>query len=181
CEHRHAEADRVQHRVALTQLVVLGRLLDDLGSLSHGRACSHERHPRARARESHARDSRIEQYRSFREEVERSVLPKATSVDGRRFEYQASLHDLELEAGGYVALEVPGEVRLGQVLSLRMDTVEVQSGDEGRLMLRLAIGNGDLLDAGRPFHDAPVRPATLDEVQAWQEHTRPPNASLAIG
>lgn len=126
-------------------------------------------------------DSRIEQYRAVREEVEQSILPKATSVDGRRFEYQASLHDLELEAGGYVALEVPGGVRLGQVLSLRMDTVEVQAGDEGRLMVRLAIGNGDLLDAGRPFHDAPIRPATLDEVRAWQELTRPPNARLAIG
>ena len=38
----------------------------------------------------------------------------ATSVDGRRFEYQASLHELELEAGGYVAIESHGETRLGR-------------------------------------------------------------------
>lgn len=132
--------------------------------------------------ESPHMDSRITQYRAVREEVERSIIPKATSVDGRRFEYQASLHDLELEAGGYVAVDAPSGVQLGQVLSLRMDTVELQAGEGGgRFMVRLALGVGDLLDIGRPFHDAPIRPATLEEVGAWQKRIRPPSASLAIG
>ena len=33
----------------------------------------------------------IEEYRDLRETVERAILPIATSVDGRRFHYQASL------------------------------------------------------------------------------------------
>ena len=51
----------------------------------------------------------IEEHRSLREALETSVLPLATSVDGYRFEYQASLHGLELEAGGYVAIDAGGE------------------------------------------------------------------------
>ena len=63
----------------------------------------------------------LEEYRGIREAIETSIIPMATSVDGRRFEYQASLHELELEAGGYVAIESHGETWLGQVLSLRME------------------------------------------------------------
>ena len=69
----------------------------------------------------------LEEYRGLREALETSVLPLATSVDGRRFEYQASLHGLELEAGGYVAIDARGEIRLGQVLSLRMEQHEVSA------------------------------------------------------
>ena len=60
----------------------------------------------------------VDQFRAVRRELELSVLPLASSVDGRRFSFQASLHDLRLRHGGYVARSVEG--RLGQVLSLEM-------------------------------------------------------------
>src|SRR4051795_2893071 len=54
-------------------------------------------------------------YRALRRELESSILPIATSVDGRRFTFQAPLDPLELRVGGYVML---GDDRLGQVTSL---------------------------------------------------------------
>ena len=42
-----------------------------------------------------------------REGAERSVLPLATSIDGRSFSFQASLYDLEFRVGGYVASALP--------------------------------------------------------------------------
>ena len=47
----------------------------------------------------------VDEYRRVREELERGVLPLATSVDGRQFTFQASLHGLTLQTGGYVILE----------------------------------------------------------------------------
>ena len=65
------------------------------------------------------RDS-LEEYRGTREAVETALLPLATSVDGRRFGFQVSLHGLELEPGGYVVIEGKGSTRLGQLLSLEL-------------------------------------------------------------
>ena len=45
----------------------------------------------------------LERYRAVRRQLEEEILPLATSVDGRRFSYQASLHELRLQAGSYVA------------------------------------------------------------------------------
>jgi uncharacterized protein len=125
----------------------------------------------------------LEEYRGLREALETSILPLATSVDGRRFEFQASLHGLELETGGYVALDAGGEVRLGQVLSLGMEQHETGALDRpGRILIRVARGEGALLDGGgRPFHDALVRPATADEVSGWLESARPDRAGLEVG
>jgi uncharacterized protein len=125
----------------------------------------------------------LEEYRGLREALEASVLPLATSVDGRSFEYQASLHDLELEAGGYVAIDAGGETRLGQVLSLAMDQVETGALDRpGRILIRLARGGGTLLDRGaRPFHDGAVRRALPDEVSDWLERNPPKGAQLDVG
>jgi uncharacterized protein len=130
----------------------------------------------------------LNEYRSLRQDLERAVAPTATSVDGRRFEFQASLHGLALQTGGYVDL---GDGRLGQVLSLEAATAEgpdlAVSLDEGaearsRITLRHARGEGVVLEGGgAPFHDAPVRPASPDEVAAWLEHTRPNRASLEVG
>src|SRR5690625_4041383 len=39
---------------------------------------------------------RIAAYRQAREQIERSLLPLATSVEGTRFTFQAPLHDLEI-------------------------------------------------------------------------------------
>jgi DNA helicase HerA-like ATPase len=136
-------------------------------------------------------DSRLEEYRDLRRDLERSVVPLATSVDGRRFAFQASLHGLELQAGGYVVLEAEGGPRLGQVIALEPANQEgpnlaVSLGDDisahNRILLRYARGEGVLLDAdGGPFHDARTRPARPEEVGAWLERTRPRRASLEVG
>ena len=57
--------------------------------------------------------SQLASFREARRELEASVLPLATSVDGRRFSFQASLHGLQLQVGGYVMLEDGGTPRLG--------------------------------------------------------------------
>jgi DNA helicase HerA-like ATPase len=125
----------------------------------------------------------LEEYRGLREEIETSILPLATSVDGRRFEFQASLHGLELEAGGYVSVDAGGETRLGQVLSLSMEQHEAGALDRaGRILIRTAKGEGALLDGGgRPFHDGLVRRATPDEVSGWLRRTRTERARLDVG
>ena len=55
--------------------------------------------------EESALGSQLESFREARRDIEASVLPLATSVDGRRFTFQASLHGLKLQAGGYVVLD----------------------------------------------------------------------------
>ena len=127
--------------------------------------------------------SELEEYRGLREALEASILPLATSVDGRRFEFQASLHGLELEAGGYVALDTGGGTGLGQLLSLEMHHQEAGALDRpGHILIRIARGEGVLLaGGGGPFHDATVRRATPDEVQSWLDATRPDHARLAVG
>ena len=60
----------------------------------------------------------LDRYRAVRQRLEEEILPLATSVDGRRFTYQASLHGLSLQAGSYVALEQGSERRLGQIVTL---------------------------------------------------------------
>jgi hypothetical protein len=49
-------------------------------------------------------DRGLARFRAMRREIEASVLPLATSVDGRRFSFQASLHGLRHRLGGYVVL-----------------------------------------------------------------------------
>jgi hypothetical protein len=63
-----------------------------------------------------------EEYRRTRADVESSILPLATSVDGRQFTFQVSLHGLRLQTGGYVVLEGDEERRFGQILSMRPDS-----------------------------------------------------------
>ena len=65
----------------------------------------------------------VDEYRRIRGELERGILPLATSVDGRQFAFQASLHQLQLQTGGYVVLEDEGgDRRLGQVLTMRPES-----------------------------------------------------------
>jgi uncharacterized protein DUF87 len=135
-------------------------------------------------------ESGLESFRDMRRDLEASVLPLATSVDGRRFTFQASLHDLQLRLGGYVVL---GEGGLGQVLSLDMEVREgtelalpapddAAGGMRTQVPIRYASGQGVMVEGdGAPFHDALVRPAAPDEVRAWLERTRPPRAQLEIG
>jgi DNA helicase HerA-like ATPase len=136
-------------------------------------------------------ESRLGEYRALQRRLERAVLPLATSVDGRRFTFQASLDDLAFHAGGYVVLEDGAESRLGQVITLESATHEGPdlavdlAGDlaaHSRMVLRYAHGEGVVLEHnGAPFHDATARPARAEEVEEWLIRTRPQRASLDIG
>ena len=124
----------------------------------------------------------LEAYRGMRQALEVAVLPLATSVDGRRFNFQVSLHGLELEPGGYVVIEGDGSTRLGQLLSLELRHQDTTAPGLGQVRLRAGGGDGVVLHGDeRPFHDALVRPATADEVGAWLESTRSDDAQLDVG
>jgi DNA helicase HerA-like ATPase len=133
----------------------------------------------------------LDRYRAVRQQLEEQVLPLATSVDGRRFTYQASLHGLALQAGSYVALEQGSERRLGQIVTLGVgekNALELTADDNSELahraqvVVRGAEGEGRVLDGdGASFHDAAVRPATPDEVREHLKETAPPRARLEIG
>src|SRR4051812_18930415 len=69
--------------------------------------------------------ARLEKFRSLRTEIESAVLPLATSVDGRRFSFQAAIDGLALRLGGYVMLEGRDGASLGQVRSLEVATEQV--------------------------------------------------------
>jgi DNA helicase HerA-like ATPase len=138
-------------------------------------------------------EQRLARFRNLRRELEVAVLPLATSIDGRRFSFQASLHGLELRLGGYVVLEHGGNERLGQILGLELDQREgteldlaadedAPVGVRTQVMIRHVRGEGTILDGdGTPVHDATVRPATAHEIGAWLDRTRPRRAVLPIG
>jgi hypothetical protein len=132
----------------------------------------------------------LDRLRATRRRIEAAVLPLATSIDGRGFAFQASLHGLDVRPGGYVVLTPAGGAPavLGQVLDLRLATqdaaeIGVADGDDpnalrARLSIRHAVGEGTLLEPGATFHDATMRPATADEVGAWVRRGR---ARLEVG
>jgi uncharacterized protein len=134
----------------------------------------------------------LDSFRETRRELEASVLPLATSVDGRRFVFQASLHGLELQAGGYAVLDHDGAQRLGQVLSLELDQqlageLRLPAAGGGlvaqtEIQIRYARGEGIVVDGGTaPFHDALIRPAAGPDVRAWQQRETGPHAQLRLG
>jgi DNA helicase HerA-like ATPase len=138
-------------------------------------------------------DERLVAFRALRERLERAVLPLATSLDGRRFTLQASLHDLRLRPGGYVAMETAGGRRLGLLESLdvvREDAVDLAmplagmhaASGTSRVAVRMARGEGRLLDDDRSaFHDAAVEHAAPDEIGAWLRGAGAPRSPLPIG
>ena len=135
----------------------------------------------------------IERFRAVRRELEASVLPLASSLDGRRFTFQSSLHGLEVRLGGYVVVEHEGAARLGQVLALEPAQAEGAQldlpGDDpsgpsmhSGVSVRYARGEGALLEGDdAPFHDARLRPATPHEVRDWTGRSRGRHAVLEIG
>ena len=73
-------------------------------------------------------DRQLDSFRAVRRDIEASVLPLATSVDGRRFTFQASLYSLQLQVGSYAVLDGGGGVpRLGQVLALDRKSTRLNS------------------------------------------------------
>lgn len=100
---------------------------------------------------------------------------RATSVDGRRFSYLVPPDLLEARTGGYVVLEHASGARLGQVTTLGL--IADAAGRAG-----LARVEGWVLDGpDGPFHEAPARLASADEVSAWLDRVRPRRASLDVG
>ena len=146
----------------------------------HARGCLLRLHPRTCAPMT-STGTHIERYRTLRAELERSILPLAGSVDGRRFTLQASLHGLEFELGGYVRARSRRRGRgSGQVLALEASSMEAgRSSSPARrrrraraLLLRRAAGEGVVLDGDAgPFHDAPARGRPAGEVRAWAART----------
>lgn len=123
---------------------------------------------------------RLADYRALREQVERALLPLASSLDGRRFVVQASLHGLQLRPGGYVTMtDGAGATRLGLLESLELVREEAANlalpaaGDGGasistRLIVRCARGEGRLVDDDpTPFHDHLAEPASPAAVAGW--------------
>src|SRR4051812_32730942 len=132
---------------------------------------------------------RLAEYRALRHEIEANVLALATSVDGRRFTFQAPLEPLELRAGGYVELETRSGRWLGQLLSLDVSSIDAgevawtgETSLSSRVRSRLATGEGAVL-AGDPvpFHDGVVRPGEPERVRAWLHDTAPRRAILPVG
>ena len=134
----------------------------------------------------------VESFREERRNLEASVLPLATSVDGRRFSFRASLHGLLFQVGGYVVLDDGGTPRFGQVITLGLDQLGAEvmlpthaGGDpENRTQvpIRYVRGEGTILEGdAAPFRDVLVRAAAGAEVQAWLERSARPDAKLRLG
>ena len=111
------------------------------------------------------------------ERLEAAFPAVATSIDGRRFSFQASLHGLAFEPGSYVVLDEGDGRRLGQVVTVELARTESQGS-----VVRHAAGEGRVL-AGPTgsFHDAGVRPATADEVASHVGGFPPRSAGLSVG
>jgi hypothetical protein len=106
----------------------------------------------------------LESFRETRRSLEASILPLATSVDGRRFSFQASLHGLPFQVGGYVVLDDGSVPRLGQVNSLGLDQLSTEltlpagggepAGNRTQLAIRYARGEGTILEGDfASFHN----------------------------
>jgi uncharacterized protein len=120
---------------------------------------------------------------SQRRRLEESVPKVASAIDGRRFTFQTSLHDLELMAGDYVTI---GGDRLGHVHAVEeaaIDLAQLDLADTspgGRVSV--ARGQGTMLDGlGTPFHEEPFVAADPQFVADWIERTRPRRAVLDVG
>ena len=144
----------------------------------------------ARVTEHADLSAHAERYRMLRRQIEESILPLATSVDGHRFSCQLSPHDLNVRTGGYVVVEHGDSARLGQILDLELELVDgprigVALGDDqvaAGMRIRSIRGEGVLRNGdGTPFHDGTMRPARPDEVEAWLRSVRPDRAELAVG
>ena len=122
-----------------------------------------------------------------RRALEAAVSAVASSVDGRRFTFRCSIHDLTLRPGGYVSIDG----RLGQVHAVEAAWIEGpelvaavahEVTDASHLRIALARGHGIVLDDGAgPFHEAPIVQADAAAVGHWLELARPPRAALDVG
>ena len=128
----------------------------------------------------------VEEARQGREDLERAVLPLASSVDGREFAFQASLYELTSRPGATSSWNVRVHKKIGQVLTLRAETASAAdlglTTSVSTARIRLARGEGVILDGDlEPFHDHHARAAEPEEVAAWLQRVRPNRSTLAIG
>ena len=131
---------------------------------------------------------RLADYRVMRRDLEASVLPLATSVDGRRFTFQAPLEPLRCgrrlrrHRVHQRAAARPGALARRRALRRRRDRLGRGDDRDDCADIRLARGDGVVLDGPlEPFHDATVRPAEAEDVRAWLHATAPRRAVLPAG
>ena len=120
-----------------------------------------------------------------RRELEAAVSSTASSVDGRRFTFQCSVHDLELQPGGYVSVDG----RLGQVHALDSAWVEgaeleaavtEEVQDASRTRIALVRGHGILLEDGDgPFHEVHVERAGASTIAGSSSRSVTTSSSCA--
>ena len=129
---------------------------------------------------------RIADYRHVREQVERDILPLATSVDGRSFELQASLYDLQLRRGGYVVLEAEG--RPGWARSPTWEPSREMAAGAGprrpapSITVRLARGGAPSSTARAPRSTTPLSgPPTGRGRGVVRQRRAPRRAGLDVG
>jgi len=142
--------------------------------------------------------SALADFESLRRRLESSLVAGATSVDGRRFTYQAPIGSQVVSPGGFVSL-VDGERRalgqvLDQVLAVRQGPSTGATVDEAGLggadrlalttqvRLRVIEGSGHiLLGDGLPFVDAAIESAPAGEVEAFFSEANIDAARLPVG
>ncbi len=104
-----------------------------------------------------------------------STTPLSTCVDGRHFSYRVSPNALDVAVGGYVALDHPDGVLLGQVTSATL------AGRDGETPA-VEVEGRVLGDRVRAFAEVPARAAVPDEVAEWLETASATGrAALRIG
>jgi hypothetical protein len=118
-----------------------------------------------------------------RRRLEAAVPDRASSLDGRRFSFQASLTDLALLPGDYVTI---GPDRLAYVHSVEEAVVDPTHLDLPGAVpgSRVSVARGlgvVLAGPGTPFHDEPFTAADAAVVQEWVTATRPATAALDVG
>jgi uncharacterized protein len=122
-----------------------------------------------------------------RRDLETSVVASASSIDGRRFTFQCSVHGLELQAGCYVSIGGwPGQVHAIELTSAEggelAAVVSADSTGSANARIALVRGHGVLLEDGvGPFHDLPIERADDATIVAWLQRVRPQRALLDVG
>ena len=136
--------------------------------------------------------SQLESFREVRRNLEASILPLATSVDGRRSLSRSRCTAWNCRSAAMSCWRMAARRRLGQVLTLELDQQSVteltlpadgrdpRPGRRSRSGMRAARAPSSKATAA-PFHDALARAATGTEVQAWLERSGRHDAKLRLG
>jgi hypothetical protein len=116
-------------------------------------------------------DEQLDSFRRARRDIEASVLPLATSLDGRRFTFQASLYALQLQVGAYAVLEDGGVLRLGRS-SLSSSTSSRQTRSRSTPPTRAATGPGHVGRRAGPYRGLLGGRGAVSPAAAGAHHSR---------